>query len=201
MNIRVPALGLTLALALVLSTSDAAVAQARQRAPRLRARALGAPLGQRGMGLRARALTGPAHVGPGLLLRLKSELELSEEQVGRLEKLQEDHQSAMETVRDRLAEMRESVAEARSERDWDALENAIDEFARLGADRAKSFLNLERGALDVLNDEQRGKLEDWQEGARLLRQQRLHRWQDLRERMRGGEGLRWRRQPAPPPQG
>ncbi len=105
----------------------------------------------------------------------------------------------MEAMRDRVAEMRESVAEARSERDYDALENAIDEFARLNADRAKSFLNLERGALGVLSDDQRGKLEEWQEGARLLRQQRLHRWQDLRERMRSGRGLRWRRLPAPPP--
>lgn len=189
MNIRVPALGLTVALALVLSTTDTAMAQARQRAP----------LGQRGMGLRARALAGPAHVGPGMLLRLKSELELSDEQVGRLEKLQEDHQTAMEAMRDRLSEMRESVAEARSERDWDALENSIDEFARLGAERAKSFLNLERESLGVLNDEQREKLDALQGAARLLREQRFHRWQDMRGRMRRDRGLRWRRLPVPPP--
>ncbi|KPK81070.1 MAG: hypothetical protein AMS25_07885 [Gemmatimonas sp. SM23_52] len=195
MNIRVAALGLTLALALVLSTSEVAVAQARQRAPRSRARALAVPLGQHGMGLRARALTGPGHVGPGLLLRLKSELELSNEQVGRLEKLQEDHGTAMETMRDRLAEMRESFAKARSERDWDALENAIDEFARLGAERAKSFLSLERESLGLLNDEQREKLDTLQGAARLLREQRFHRWQDMRR----GRGLRWRRQPVPPP--
>ena len=86
----------------------------------------------------------------------------------------------MQSMRD----LRESLREARQARDWDALEKAIDEGAKLHSGMAKGLVNVERQSLEVLSDQQRQKYETWQEGARLFRRQGLRHRQEMRgERM------------------
>lgn len=138
------------------------------------------------------------HVGPGLLLGLRSELGLSDDQVSRLEEIRQDHHALMETMHKNMQELRESTVKARSERDWAALESSIDEMARLQAGVSKSHLNVERESLQVLNESQLQKLETWKEGARLFR----HRWLQGRPHMQapgmGAGGMHRHRQTAPP---
>jgi hypothetical protein len=115
----------------------------------------------------------PEHVGPGVLLALRGELGLTDDQVSRLEKIREDHHALMEGMRKNMQDLHESMVEARSERDWSALERAIDEMAGLQAGMAKGHLNVERESLQVLNESQRQTLETWEEGARLFRHHRF----------------------------
>ncbi len=124
-------------------------------------------------------MMGPEHMGPGILLALKDELELTDDQVSRLERIRQDHHALMEGMRKNMEELHESMVKARSERDWSALESAIGAMAGLQAGMAKSHLNVERESLQVLNESQRQKLETWEEGARLLR----HRWPQGRPHM------------------
>jgi hypothetical protein len=207
MNIRVPAFGLSLALGFLLSTSGTGLAQVAPRrpmwgpqdttqawpwAPRWRGRGFGPGLG-------LRAFMDPDHVGPAMLVRLRSFLELSDDQVERLGQIRDDHYAAIRTLGDELAEVRQSIVKARAERDWDGLEAAIDEFSRLSAEGAKSGLEVERQSLGVLSDEQREKLDVWQEGVGLYGRGRMGRWQDFRGRRPWGRGRGWRRWPVPPP--
>lgn len=143
-------------------------------------------------------MMGPHHVGPGILLALKGELGLTDDQVSRLEKIRADHHPLMEGMRKSMEELHESMVKARSERDWSALESAIDGMAGLQADMAKSHLNVERESLQVLNESQRQKLETWEEGARLFR----HRWLQGRPHMQApgmGVGSMHQHHRAAPP--
>jgi Spy/CpxP family protein refolding chaperone len=70
-----------------------------------------------------------------MLLGFKEELELSEEQVGRLEQIGEDHQALMDAQMERLREHREAMQQARADSDYDALERAADRRGRGTADR------------------------------------------------------------------
>ncbi len=175
--------------------------QADQVVPRRGARRMGPRAGMRGARMGRGLQAGPGHTGPRMMLGLKSELGLSDAQVGRLEKIHEDHRALMESSRSQLQAVHESLAKARQERDYDAMEKGIDELGKLRMAMAKSGLNVERQSLGVLNDAQRQKLETWQEGARLLRQQRAQRWQEWRGERQGQrqrERLRRERR-APPP--
>jgi len=131
---------------------------------------------------------GANHVGPGMLLNLKSELELNDQQVGQLTKLREDHHSLMQAMHQNMTDLRDKMIEARGDDDFSALEQLIDERAELHANMAKSRLNVERQALDVLSADQRQKVETWREGARLFRRGHMHR--GTRQGPRRGGGFR-----------
>lgn len=135
-------------------------------------------------------MMGANHIGPRLLLGLKSELELSNEQASRLEKIQEDHHALMQGMHENMMSLRERTIEARGENDWDALEDIIEERSKLHEKMAKSHLNVERQALGVLSDDQRQKVETWQEGHRLFRQQRMEGMMNRPGMMREGERMR-----------
>jgi hypothetical protein len=156
-------------------------------------------MGMRGMGMHSMpGMMDFQHVGPGLLLGLRSELGLSDDQVSRLEKIRQDHHALMEGMHKNMQELRESMVKARSEGDWAALESSIDEMARLQAGMSKSHLNVERESLQVVNESQRQKLETWEEGARLFR----HHWLQGRPHMQApgmGAGSMHRHQRAGPP--
>ncbi len=113
------------------------------------------------------------HLGPRMLLGLKDELALSEEQVGQLEKIHEDHHPLMQAQMQNLRGLQESLREARSQRDWDTLNQKIDEASNLRTGMAKGLVNVEKQAWEVLNNEQREKTATWQEGARLFQRQRM----------------------------
>jgi Spy/CpxP family protein refolding chaperone len=207
MKIRVAANGLALGLAALLALAGTVPAQqdTAQAAPHVRGRGHGMGMGM-GMMMRGGGMGGfmrADHVGPPLLLGLKDELGLSEEQVSRLEKIHEDHRALMKGQMEKLREHRETVGKARAERDWKALEKAIDESAELRAGLAKGILNVERQSLGVLTDAQREKFETWQEGARLLREQRMKhmrhmRGQGMRGRGMGEQGMQRHRRGARP---
>jgi Spy/CpxP family protein refolding chaperone len=196
MNIRFPALGLTLALPLLLWTADIAAAQAEQdTAQTWRGRGM-----RRGaaMGLRGRQFMRGGHVGPRALIGAKDDLGLSEDQVAQLEKIHEDHYALMQAQMQRMTEHREAMKKAREEGDWDALESGIEEGANLQAGIARGLLNVQRQSLGVLNDEQRTKFETWQEGVRMYWRQRFDRRQDMRGRgMRRGQRMQRHQQPPP----
>jgi len=138
-------------------------------------------------------------VGPGLLLGLRSELGLSDDQVSRLEKIREDHHALMEGMHENVQELHESMVRARSERDWAALDSSIDEMARVHAGMAKSHLKVERESLQVLNESQRQKLETWNEGARLFRHHYLQGTPYMHGPGMGAGGMYRHRQALPPP--
>jgi Spy/CpxP family protein refolding chaperone len=192
MNKRNLALGISLALAIVLTSADTALAQQDTTSAVRRAR-MGAQLHRgarpgrammRGAAFGAQGRMGAGHLGARMLIGLKDELQLTDDQVGQLEKIHEGHRSLMQAQMQNMGELRESMREARQARDWEALEKAIDEGAKLHTGMAKGRLNVERQSLEVLNDEQRQKFETWQEGARLFRRQGLRHRQEMRgERM------------------
>jgi hypothetical protein len=135
-----------------------------------------------------------------MLLGFKEELELSDQQVERLEQLGEEHQALMEAQMERLREHREAMQQARAESDYDALERLIEEGAELQTGIARGLLNVERGSLDVLTDAQREKYTAWREGIEIFRRQQRDRWrQDRSHGMRGRGTQQRRRQPQPPP--
>jgi hypothetical protein len=135
-----------------------------------------------------------------MLLGFKEELELSEEQVGRLEQIGEDHQALMDAQMERLREHREAMQQARADSDYDALERLIEEGAELQTGVARGLLEVERGSLDVLTDAQREKYTAWREGIEIFRRQQRDRWRQDRDRGMRGRGTRQRqRQPQPPP--
>jgi len=133
-------------------------------------------MGMQGIGMRGMSgMLGFEHVGPGLLLGLRSELGLSEDQVSRLQKIRQDHHALMEAMHKNLQELRESILRARFERDWAALETAIDEMG------------------------QRQKLETWNEGARLFRHHYLQGTPYMHGPGMGAGGMYRHRQALPPP--
>jgi hypothetical protein len=135
-----------------------------------------------------------------MLLGFKEELELSDEQVGRLEQIGEDHQALMQAQMERLSAHREAMQQARAESDYDALARLIEEGAELQTGVARGLLEVERGSLDVLTDAQREKYTAWREGIEIFRRQQRDRWRQDRDRGMRGRGMRQRqRQPEPPP--
>jgi hypothetical protein len=137
-----------------------------------------------------------------MLIGFKDDLELSEEQIGRLEELGEGHQALMQAQMERLQEHREAMRQARAESDYEALERLIDEGAELQAGVARGLLNVERESLDVLTDAQREKYTAWREGIEIFRRQQRDRWRQDRESGMRGRGMRQRQrvpQPPPPP--
>jgi hypothetical protein len=137
-----------------------------------------------------------------MLLGLKEELVLSDEQVGRLEELGEGHQALMQAQLERLQEHREAVQQARAENDYDALERLIEEGAELQTGVARGLLEVERSSLDVLTDAQREKYTAWREGIEIFRRHQMDRWRQDRDRGMRGRGMRQRQrvpQPPPPP--
>jgi hypothetical protein len=142
------------------------------------------------------------HIGPHMILLVKEELELSDQQVERLEKIGEEHHALMEAQMERLREHREAMGKARAESDYDALERLIEEGAELHTAVARGLLNVERGSLEVLTDAQREKYTAWREGVEIFRRQQIERWRQNRERGMRGRGTQQRRrqqQPPPPP--
>ena len=204
MNIRFSALGLILAVPLLLSAAEPAVAQgrpgagvARQDTTRMRqARPHMGPRAGRAAMMRGGGMMGADHLGPGRLLGLKDELALTDQQVQQLEKLRDGHHSLMQAQSEKMREVGGAMREARSNRDWKALEQGIDEGAKLRVGMAKSIVQLERQSLEVLNSEQRGKYDFWQEGARLFRRQGMQRGMRGREMRR--PGMQRMRRAAPP---
>lgn len=163
-------------------------AAARRHGPRMqRAAMMRGPWRRHGM-----------EAGPGLLLRFKDELRLSDDQVGRLEEIMEQHREAAREQADKLRELRSSFSEARAANDWDAVERVIDEQAALRAGLAKMHLSAVRESQAILNDEQRATFETWQEGHRLFQRQRMERW---RRPLREGREERGRLHRPPPPEG
>jgi hypothetical protein len=134
-----------------------------------------------------------------MLLGLKEELELSEQQVSQLEQLGEGHQALMQAQMERLQEHREAVQQARAESDYDALERLIEEGAELQTGVARGLLNVERESLDVLTEAQREKYTAWREGIEIFRRQQRDRWRQDRDRGLRGRGMRQRQRPPQPP--
>ncbi|KPK65723.1 MAG: hypothetical protein AMS21_04060 [Gemmatimonas sp. SG8_38_2] len=180
-----------------LSAQDTAQAQARMHMPqditagmrRMGMRGAQTMQGMhRGMGVGMGGMLGLSHVGPRMFLNLKSELALTEDQVSQLEKIHEGHHSLMMAQMESLRSLHESGREAQAKRDWDAVDAAIDEAAKVMNGMAKGLVNVERQSWDVLSDAQRQKFDTWQEGARLFRQQRM----EGRRMMREGRGMQSR---------
>jgi len=142
----------------------------------------------RGMGAGMGSMLGLSHVGPRMFLNLKSELALTEDQVSQLEKIREGHHSLMMAQMESLRTLHESGRKAQAERSWDAVDEAIDEAAKVRNGMAKGLVNVERQSWDVLSDAQREKFDIWQEGARLFRHQRM----EGRRMMREGRGMQHR---------
>lgn len=203
MNIRFPVLGVTLALVAVVGGADVAAGQADQTTQdSTRVMQRRGMRGQFGPGMHRGAMGAfeIGHVGPRMLLGAKEELGLSADQVARLEEIHESHHTQMQAQMERLSEHREAMRKARLENDWEALEKGIAEGAELRSGVARGMLNVERETLGVLSDEQRQKLETWQEGARLLRRQRMEHRRGMQGRQ--GRGMRMqRRRGSPPPSG
>lgn len=166
-------MGLALVLpALLLAGPASAQQDTAQTRPRMMQRGMhrmheGGMMGQMGA-----MRMGAAHVGPRLLINFESELELSDDQVARLEKIRDEHHSVMQGMRENMVNLREKMSSARTENDWSALEELIDQRADLHAKMAKSHLDVERQSLDVLSADQRQKVETWQQGHRLFRRHR-----------------------------
>lgn len=200
MNIRLATFGLALALPLLLSTGDVASGQEAQKAQQDTAQTWRGRGMHRaaGTGLQARQFMRGGHVGPMMLVGVKEELGLSEEQVAQLEKIREEHHSLMQAQVKQLADHREAMRKARTENDWDALQEGIEEGSNLRAGIARGLLNVERQSLDVLSADQRGKFETWQEGVRVLGRQRMQFRQEMRGH--GMRGMRLQRHRQPPPQ-
>lgn len=195
-----------LALAGLLATSGTALGQEQDTTQTRGVRArrgvhsgmMGQRMGQRGFNRGGMRRAG--HVGPHMLVGLREELELSDQQVERLEQLGEGHQALMQAQMERLKEHREAVQQARADRDYDALERLIEEGAELQAGVARGLLSVERESLDVLTDAQREKYTAWREGIEIYRRHRSDRWRQGRDRGMRGRGMRQRqRQPQPPP--
>ncbi len=218
METRIAGFGLALALPLLLSLpgpssaqtpqpgtrwADQDTTEAGQVGPRLGGRCPGCgawALGGQGRGGFGRgARFGQGHVGPRMLIGLRDELALSDEQVSKLEKIHEDHRSLMQAQMEQRQELRERQVAARRENDWDALEKGIDEWTKLEAGIARGLLNVERQTLGVLSDEQRGKFESWREGVRVFRRQRIERRREVRGEGMRGRGMRRQNRAAPPP--
>lgn len=160
---------------------------------------------QRGMmqrGMMARGMMGrmgmrDGAAGPGLLLRARDALELTDQQVQRLESLQtelhEAGQARMEQARDAQRRAREAFSAETP--DLAAAERALQEAAD---HRIQAQMTMARGhqqARDVLTDEQRTRLEETRALIRDLRPARPGR----PGRMRGGAGMGPGGQGPPPP--
>ncbi|NIR45043.1 MAG: hypothetical protein GWN99_11705 [Gemmatimonadetes bacterium] len=156
------------------------------------------PMQQSGAAMRMGGLMGPGHVGPRFLIGLKDELELSDEQVTRLEGIQESHHALMTGLREQMQKGHEALREARIADDYGAMEEAIEEVGRTRTQMARSMLDVERQTQSVLSADQRAKLDSWREGARLF----LRRGLEMRRGMRGegdGPGMRMRQRRHQPP--
>lgn len=216
MNMSLPRLITILAVALLLSGADSASAQmgqghagmeqqdTTQMGQMHRRMMSGARMQHRMMrghmqqGHRMGRMGG--HAGVGMLLGLKAELELTDEQAAGLEKIQEDHQALMEALHQRLTAAQEEMKKAHEEEDWAAMERGIDQLTSLQAEVAKSQLGVQRDALGVLTDAQREKLDTWREGARLMLRQgmEMRRHQRMQGQEMRGRGMRMHRHAAPP---
>ncbi|MGD8868384.1 MAG: Spy/CpxP family protein refolding chaperone [Gemmatimonadales bacterium] len=200
MNIRFAALGWALVLPVLLSVADVASAQQAQSSQDTAQTWRGRGMGRgAGMGLRRGHFMRGGHVGPMMIIGVKDELGLSEQQVARLEKIREDHHALMQAQMKQLADHREAMRQARENDDWDALQKGIDDGAKLQAGIARGLLNVERQSLEVLSAEQRNKFETWQEGLRVFGRQRMLHRQEMRGRGMRGMRMQRHRQPAPPP--
>ncbi|MEE9132120.1 MAG: Spy/CpxP family protein refolding chaperone [Gemmatimonadota bacterium] len=213
MKTKIAAVGTILALPILLAAAaaptfaeaDASVlapqdtAQAKQAQPGARrghGMRMGSGMGMQGMGRQGMrgmmgGIMGADHVGPRMLLGLKSELELTDDQVSRLEKIHEGHHALMQAQMENLQTLRESLQKARAARDWDAVSKAIDEGSRLRTGMAQGIVNVERQSWDVLSATQRETFDTWQEGARLFRQQRMRGSRQMRGRQMGMRRCRW----------
>lgn len=143
------------------------------------------------MGMRAGA------AGPGLLLRTRDALDLTDDQVERLETLQaelrETGRAHMEQARDAQQRAREALSAETP--DLAAAEAALQEAAD---HRIQAQLAMARGHLqarEILTDDQRTRLEETRELIRDLRPARPGR----PGRMRGGAGMGPRGEGTPPP--
>jgi len=201
MNIRFAAFGLALAVPVLLSAADVATAQQAQSTQQDTTQAWRGRGMMRGggMGLRARQFMRGGHVGPMMLIGVKEELGLSEEQVAQLEKIREGHHALMQAQMKQLADHREAMRKAREANDWAALEKGIADGANLQAGVARGLLNVERESLGVLSADQLSKFETWREGVRVFGRQRMQHRQGMRREGMRGMRMQRHRQPAPPP--
>jgi hypothetical protein len=201
MNTRIAAFGLALALPILLSAADVASAQQAQSAQQDTAQTWRGRGMRRGgaIGMRARQFMRGGHVGPMVLMGVKEELGLSEQQVAQLEKLREDHHALMQAQMKQLADHREAMRKARENNDWAALEKGIADGANLQAGVARGLLNVERQSLEVLSADQRTKFETWREGVRVFGRQRMQHRQEMQGQGMRGMRMQRHRQPAPPP--
>ena len=121
---------------------------------------------------------------PGFLLGLKSQLGLSDDQAKRLEGIQSGLRTAMQSQGQKLRDVHDSLIQARQKEDWSAVENGIDQAAKLQAGAAKAQVEAVKKTLAVLSPEQRQKLDSWRQGAMMFQQG----MQGMLQHMGGGPG-------------
>jgi Spy/CpxP family protein refolding chaperone len=137
--------------------------------------------------------------GIGMILNFKEELKLTDDQVARLEKIRSEHTVYMQERSEELRELRTSMRDARTAEDWDALEKAIEENAKLRGEMAKSRLRVTRDSQDALTAEQKSTLDTWRQGYQLFNRQRMRgRRQDAVDRGTGRGIMRRQRLHQPP---
>ena len=171
------------ATSLLLSATVLAAAQEPPAGPP-RPRAEAAPRPRPAMdrmGMRG----GPAR----MLLAMRDQLALTDEQVRRLEALAATQRDALRPNEPAMLRARADLMEATQKDDLVAARAAMDRMARLRTDAAMAQLQARKAARDVLTPEQRTRLED--RGAMAMRRMPMMR---ERREMRGprGEG-----RPAP----
>lgn len=153
--------------------------------------------GMMGRGMAGRMGMRAGVAGPGLLLRARDALDLTDDQVQRLESLQTE---LRETGRAHMEQAREAQQRAREALSAETPDLAAGEAALQEAanHRIQAQMTMARGHLqarDVLTEEQRTRLEDTRELLRDLRPARPGR----PGRMRGGAGMGPGGEGPPPP--
>lgn len=149
---------------------------------------------QGGMGMGMGMAMMRAHPGPGMILRLRESLELSEEQVERLTAMHEEAHEGMQAHMEQAREARSRAHEIMmgEDPDMDAFGEALQEAAthRVQAQQAMARVHLEAG--EVLSDDQRQLLHTITEAMHELHgdgDSQPQRGQRMRMHRRGGATL------------
>lgn len=146
------------------------------------------PIGPGAQGQMHRGLPGMGGLGLGALLRFREQLELTDEQVSRLEALEEPlrqaHEEAQKTIQEHQRQLRE--AWQADEPDRNAIRSHMQAIMEAQQAAQLAALDAMLGARAVLTDEQRGRLQGWigarawGHRARMMRQPRRWRSRGMR---------------------
>lgn len=125
-------------------------------------------------------LPGLGRLGPAALVRFRQQLELTDEQVSRLEALEqplrEAHEQARQTIQEHQRQLRE--AWQADEPDGAAIRSHMQAIMQAEQQAQLAAVDAALGARAVLTDEQRGRLQGWigarawGQRARMMRQPR-----------------------------